>query len=215
MFAKDIALLPDWQQQIWVGFNIAPEGGISKELHAAQVKATPASTQAPEKFLISEMRRLDNIAKGKLKTSIFRDLDPDIDLLKRTHRFRATDNIGLYALAKDIERIVIAKLDKTLIKSVITPPPDGKDWGSIKLLENMLASKIGDKEARKITAPLVGINELRIGDAHEKSEKGIKDALELVGIDAKAPSITQGYQLLDSCVSTLSKISKIIENWDK
>jgi len=51
VYAKDVGYLPEWQQQIWAGFNIAPEGGISKELHAAQVKAEPASTLAPEAFI--------------------------------------------------------------------------------------------------------------------------------------------------------------------
>lgn len=33
VYAKDVGYLPAWQQQIWAGFNIAPEGGVSKELH--------------------------------------------------------------------------------------------------------------------------------------------------------------------------------------
>ena len=30
--AKDIAMLPDWRQQIWSSFNVPPSGGVSQEL---------------------------------------------------------------------------------------------------------------------------------------------------------------------------------------
>jgi hypothetical protein len=51
IYAKDIALLPDIQQQIYATFNVGPEGGISEELLAFQARAAPASTQAPEAYL--------------------------------------------------------------------------------------------------------------------------------------------------------------------
>ncbi len=46
VYAKDIGIQPEWQQQIWAGYNITvtPEGGVSKELLASQVKASPANT---------------------------------------------------------------------------------------------------------------------------------------------------------------------------
>jgi hypothetical protein len=56
-YAKDVALLPEWQQRIWAGHNVGPEGGVSEELLASQVRAQPARTQAPEEFL----RRCKNI----------------------------------------------------------------------------------------------------------------------------------------------------------
>ena len=36
VYAKDIAFLPDWQQAIWAGFNVGPDGGLSEELHASR-----------------------------------------------------------------------------------------------------------------------------------------------------------------------------------
>lgn len=38
VYAKDIAYLPEWQQKVWAGFNISPEGGVSAELLAAQAE---------------------------------------------------------------------------------------------------------------------------------------------------------------------------------
>src|SRR4029077_3284435 len=39
VYAKDIALLPDWQQRIWAGYNIGPDRGVSEELLASQARA--------------------------------------------------------------------------------------------------------------------------------------------------------------------------------
>ena len=47
VYAKDVVLLPEWQQRIWAGHNVGPEGGVSEELLASQVRAEPARTQAP------------------------------------------------------------------------------------------------------------------------------------------------------------------------
>jgi hypothetical protein len=49
-FAKDIALLPEWQQKIWSGDNISSEGGVSEELLDSQMRAMLANTQAPERI---------------------------------------------------------------------------------------------------------------------------------------------------------------------
>ena len=45
VYAYDIARLPDWQQQIWAGYNVAPEGGVSEELLAAQTRRWMRSLQ--------------------------------------------------------------------------------------------------------------------------------------------------------------------------
>ena len=50
VFAEDVVLLPEWQQQIWAGHNVGPEGGVSEELLASQVRARPAETQVLEEF---------------------------------------------------------------------------------------------------------------------------------------------------------------------
>ena len=60
------------QQQIWAGFNIAPEGGISKELHASQVKAEPAPTLAPEAFIERVITEINEEAKKQLDIRFFR-----------------------------------------------------------------------------------------------------------------------------------------------
>ena len=103
-YAKDIALLPDWQQKIWAGHNVGPDGKVSEELLASQMRAEPADTQAPEKYLAIGLRYIREISLAKLGVSILREHEAIPDLLAQVHRFKAVDDAGLFALAKDLSR---------------------------------------------------------------------------------------------------------------
>jgi hypothetical protein len=70
VFAKDIATLPEWQQRIWAGFNLVPDGGIGAELHASQVRADPAETVAAEAELAEALARLAGTSVARLGVSI-------------------------------------------------------------------------------------------------------------------------------------------------
>ena len=96
----------------------------------------------------------------------------------------------------------------------IAIPPKGTKWGSLKTIENLLALKIPRESARQITSPLVGVYELRHGDAHLPSSE-IESAFNLIKIDRSLPSVIQGYQMLFACVDNLHIILGIIDNWDK
>lgn len=211
VFAKDIVFLPDWQQQIWVGFNTSPEGGVSKELLASQVHATPANTQAPELFLYQGLQLLNEMSKKELNILIFKKHNFHSDLNKKIHRFRATDETGLFELAKDIARITADSFDAGVIQTV-KKPAKGEQWGSIKSIEKLISEKVQLEIARKITAPLVGIYELRLADAHLPSSK-IDEAYELIGIDKKWPYIKQGHYMLHKCVTSIYAISDILKKW--
>lgn len=211
VYAKDIALLPDWQQKIWSGYNVGPEGKVSEELLASQVNAEPATTQAPEGFLAKGMAQLVHLAKAKLGIDILKQHVEVPGLIVRAHRFRSTDKVGLFSLAKDLSRLTADRLDASAIQKLVIPPKSVK-WGSLKSLENLLATQIDPQVARAILSPLVGIYELRHGDAHLPSSE-LDEAFSLVGLDKSAPYVTQGYQLLYACVSSLYSIVKVIEDW--
>ena len=53
VFAKDIALLPEHAQRLWTARNVTPDGRVSEELLAAQMRCDPAATHAPEVELVS------------------------------------------------------------------------------------------------------------------------------------------------------------------
>lgn len=212
VYSKDVALLPEWQQQIWVGHNVGSEGGVSEELLASQVRAKPARTQAPEEFLKKGIERINLLSQKQLNISIFRDHEILRELFKKTHRFRAVDKAGLYALAKDVARLTADNIDTAAIKNILNPPKDEK-WGSLKTLENLLAAKIGSDYARSILSAIVGAYELRHADAHLPSSQ-LDEALTLLKVDNSLPTIFQGYQLLDACVSSIHGVVKVLQEWD-
>lgn len=209
VFAKDISMLPDWQQKIWAGYNISPEGKVSTELLASQMKAVPAETNAPEAFLLIGLTALNHFTKKKYGISIIKIHDQIPKLIKCSHRFRAIDKNGLFSLAKDLARITADSFDTKAIQKIVAPPK-GTKWNSLKSLENLLATTIGPINARNIVGPLFGIYDLRFADAH-LPKKDIETTFKLLNIDCKLPTIIQGYQLLDSCVKCIYDICLVIK----
>jgi hypothetical protein len=208
VYAKDIGMLPEWQQKIWAGYNINPEGKVSKELLASQMKAEPVNTQAPEAFLSKGLVKLNRLAKAKYGITIIRFHEQIPKLIERSHRFRATDENGLFELAKDLARITADSFDDKVMQKLVAPPK-GTKWGSLKSLENLLATTLDPSHARAMLSPLFGIYDLRLADAH-LSKKDIEEPFKLLGVDRKLPAIIQGYQLLNSCVSCIYEICRII-----
>lgn len=211
VYAKDIAFLPDWQQKIWAGHNVGPEGKVSGELLMSQVNAEPARTQAPEEFLSKGLDALNEASKANLGFAILRQHDQIPDLIVRAHRFRATDRVGLFSLAKDLARLTADSFDAIAIQKFMPPPKDTK-WGSLKSLENLLALRIEKSSAREIMGPLVGIYGLRHADAHLPSSE-IDGSLALARVNQNGPYVMQGYQLLNACVSSIFTIHKVIAHW--
>ncbi len=213
VYAKDIGHLPIWQQQIWVGHNISPEGGISKELYDSQVKAEPASTVAPEAFIKQVINDINKAAQENLNTQFFRGHHSISAIINSIHRFRAIDDNGLFSLAKDIARIIVDDIDIEALQKIAIPPKNTK-WGSLKTVENLLSIKIQKDVARKVLSPLVGVYELRHGDAHLPSSE-IENSFKLIEIDRDAPSVIQGYQMLFACVDNLHVVLDVLRNWKK
>lgn len=211
VYAKDIAILPDWEQKIWAGHNIAPDGGVSDELLASQAEARPARTQAPERVLGEALKRLGQVLHEKAGIVALRPHRDIPDLLRCAHRFRAIDQAGLLSLAKDLARLTGDSFDAAAIQTRVRPP-DGEKWGSLKSLEHLLATQVGAEAARALMGPLFGIYELRLADAHLSTSE-LDEALEKAGVDKAAPYVVRGYQLLHACVGTLYAIIKIVEEW--
>ena len=208
-YAKDVALLPEWQQRVWAAHNANPEGKLSEELKASHVDARPASTHAPEAFLTEALGRLQTLAQAKLKITLRRQHDYVAELIPRIHRFRATDRKGLFELAKDLARITADDIDKTQLQKIVAPPK-GESWGSLKSLEKVLATKIDPADARAMLGPLVGVYELRLADAHLPSDD-VDAAMRLIGVDDSSPCVVQGYQLLHAAVAAICQIAAVIE----
>lgn len=211
VYAKGIGLLPEWQQQIWAGYNITPEGGVSSELLASQVRAEPAKTQAPEEFLPKGIVTINELSSEKLGIKLFRDHESIPELLTKAHRFRAINEASVYALAKDLARLIVDSLDADAMQSIVAPPK-GIKWRSLKSLENLLASKFGRDYVRKLIAPLVGVYELRHADAHLPSNK-IDEAFQLIDVHRSLPFVHQGHMMLRQVVSSIFGVAAALRRW--
>jgi hypothetical protein len=208
-YAKDIALLPEWQQKIWVGYNMSPDGGVSEELLASQMEADPSATQAPEEFLPKAIERLNQISNQFYAISIFRDHDQYKELYSVSHRFRAIDQSGLFSLAKDLARLTADSINTAEIHSSLALPPKEK-LGSLKSLEQLVARHVTPQEAHSLMSPLFYIYDLRQADAHIASS-ATEETLELIGVNRDDPPVLQGFVLLDACVSCLSNLGAVIQ----
>lgn len=213
VYAKDIAFLPDWQQKVWAAFNISPDGGVSKELQDSQVNARPANTQAPERFFQRGLISLNDTFNERFKTPLLIEHGFIDEIIERTHRFRAIDDAGLFALAKDVARLTADLINPSVLHAIVAPPK-GEKWGSLKSLEKVIALKIGEQKARELLGPLVGIYKMRHADAHLPGSE-LEEALALVGIDKSDPKVFQGLRLLFTTVSSIYSIRDIFKEWDK
>jgi hypothetical protein len=94
VYAYDIAKQPVWQQRIWAGYNIAPEGGVSAELLSAQVRAVIAKTAAPEAVLPQVLQGLDELFEHAIGSPLFRAHADTAKLMKSISRFAHSNPTG-------------------------------------------------------------------------------------------------------------------------
>ena len=208
VYATDITKLPEWNKKLWLGYNISPEGGVSEELLAPQVRATPADTQAPERHFHTIMDRLDVVCQHRWGQPLFRDHSEVGLIVQKVHRFRAKGEAGLLALAKDITRLVADRLNVDLLHQ-LAPEAKRKKWGSLKSLEAVLSNVIEAEKARKLMGPLFGVYELRQGDAHLSGSK-MQDAMNLLSVERDVHPIKQAFQIIHAVVVTLGNVGKVI-----
>ena len=102
VYAKDIRYSSAWHQQVWAGFNVYPEGGVSRELLMAQAEGEPAATQAPEAFLQEGIELVNQSSLEAFGFKLIRPHPEHQNLIRLCHRFRAVQEGGLYRLAKDL-----------------------------------------------------------------------------------------------------------------
>jgi hypothetical protein len=206
VLAKDVGKLAPWEQRIWAAHNVTPEGGVSAELFAAQMEVNPASTIAPEARLEDAMTSLDAAFTAKYGQPLLRDHDTVPSLLRRAHRFQAAEADGLLELAKELTRLFAERVDVDAILAIVPLAKGEKKVGSLKALERLVAHHSAADAAKKMMAPLFGIMDLRIADAHLGSSN-VASGLARAAVDTKSPAATQGCQMIDSFVATLADIT--------
>ncbi|MGK5035693.1 hypothetical protein [Janthinobacterium sp. LB3P118] len=194
VYAHDVARLAPWEQHIWAAHNVVPDGKVSGELLASQVKVKPATTHAVEELLFVSMRLLQNGFRQKFNVSLYtHDID-DTAVMQQISRFVSKDQASLLRLAKDIVRVFSERLDVRALRKLSTHA-DKEKLGSNKLLQDVLAQRVGPEKARLVFGPIAGAYDMRLGDAHPTSSK-ITDALKLAEIDEDHSFFRQGERLI-------------------
>ncbi len=194
VYACDIARLASWEQHMWAAQNIVPEGKVSSELLESQVNAQPASTSAVEELLFRSMRLFEGGFKQSFDVSLFKQDIDDLETMQLVSRFASKDQASLLRLAKELVRIFSDRLNVRELRKLSTHSDKDK-LGSNKLLQDILAQKIGGDKAREVFSCIAGAYDMRVGDAHPTGSK-IGDAIKLAGIDQNNSFMRQGEQLI-------------------
>ncbi|MBK8245092.1 MAG: hypothetical protein IPK88_16820 [Saprospiraceae bacterium] len=210
VLAVDMARLPDWQQNIWVGYNISPEGGVSAELLMSQMEARPAQTLPPEAYLHKATECVNEFLFKLYGIKVFKEYSDVTTLIGRIHRFRVNDKNSLFQLAKDIYLFIGERIDTAQIKKIVKPTKEEK-WGQLISLEKLLSLKIDPQTAHDLLSPLWGIYTLRISDAHLASDD-LSDAYKNCNLDETQPFVIQARQLIYCATDSLYNICFTLEN---
>ena len=208
VYAYDVARLPAWEQHIWAAQNIVPDGKVSNELLASQVKSQPASTHAAEELIFEVMDMLGGWFRQEFNVSLYSHELERSEAMKHISRFSSTDQTSLLRLAKELVRVFSDRLNVSELRKLSTHSNKEK-LGSNKLLQDVLAQKVGTEKARDIIGPIVGAYDMRIGDAHPTSSK-IGDALKLAGIDDSKSFLRQGEQLISNFGQSIWWVGKLL-----
>ncbi|CAN1577560.1 hypothetical protein MCELHM10_04158 [Paracoccaceae bacterium] len=209
VFAKDIGALQPWEQRIWGAHNVTPDGGVSDELFAAQMMVNPAGTVAPEHDMPAVLNHLDLAFEQRHGAALLRKHDDVPRLINRSHRFVAAEIDGVLELAKELTRLFMERVNVDAIIAAIGLPKGDKKPGSLKSLEKLVAHHRSEAEAAAMMAPLFGIYDLRLADAHLGSAL-VASGLSRAGVDDKLPAAMQGRQLIQSYVNTLRAIASVL-----
>ena len=208
VYAYDVARLAAWEQHIWAAHNVVPDGKVSNELLAAQVRTQPASTHAVEDMLFMSMRMLEAGFRQEFSISLFtHDID-DASVMQQVSRFASKDQASLLRLAKELVRVFSDRLNVRDLRK-LSSHAEKEKLGSNKLLEDVLAQRVGADKARHIFGEIAGVYDMRVGDAHPTGSK-IGDALKLAGIDENNSFLRQGEQLIYNFGRSVWWIGKLL-----
>ena len=207
VYAYDIAKLPYWQREIWVGQNCSPNDGVSKELLKIQIECTRVTSSAPEQVITFILDQFDSLFKKRFSSPILRENSETETLVRSIDRFRVSDDNSLENLAKNLVKFTLERINERCLKASIGAKDE--DLGSIGLLERLLEKTLGVKNSKEIVLPLRSLNRLRQRDSHLKSNNtNVEKLYESLGIDRCKPFVWQGAQLIKGTANSFIEICK-------
>lgn len=195
VYACDVPRLESWEQRIWAAHNVVPDGKVSSELLDDQVRVNPAKTKSAEVKLLMTIHVFEQGFRDKFNISIFNHEMDEKTYMKQISRFAVKDLASLLRLAKEIIRVFSDRLNVQELRK-LSKHKDKEKFRSNKLLQDILSQKVGTDMARQICAAIVGVYDMRVGDAHPTGSN-IDEAIKLVGIDVNRSYLKQAEQLIE------------------
>lgn len=180
-FWKDLADLTIKEQSYWASFSCIPEGRVCHEMFETIVQQNPPFSPSVPELFETAREKFSRSFEVKFKIAIFSEHSPNERELQRLsvgplHQgFDEVLDLSKLLYGWLIETMSLETLRKAIGK------PVNKEFRQIRLLEELLVS-LGKTpiEARKLTAPLAALNELRVSAAHIGSSK-LQPAFEILG----------------------------------
>ena len=170
-FAPDIAKLSISEQSYWASYSSLPSGEVCEELFQTRMQNEPPHSPGVTELIRNCRSQMSTVFKNKFSVDLFMDsIEPNRQNLSRLSIGPILNQYTEVAeLAKILYEWVIEPMQIGSLRNaiVILGETVNKDLRQIKLLDKILIAKgLDETKSRSITAPLVGLNELRIGAAH-------------------------------------------------
>lgn len=203
-FAPDIADLNPPEQAYWASFSSLPSGEICGEMFQTRMQQNPPHSPGVIELIQDARSQLDTSFQKKFSVKLFKDIEPSRQNRCRLSVGPISDQFAeVFELAKSVYEWVIETMQIDSLRAGVTVLGGKVDekLRQIKLLERILMSKGMDEiDARSATAPLVALNDLRIGSAHIGSPE-LGSTFRLMGASTIPKTPRAGWNL---CVDTVS-----------
>jgi hypothetical protein len=204
-FAPDISDLNASEQTYWASFSSLPSGEVCEEMFQTRMQGDPPHSPGVNELIRDARSQLNAVFQIQFSVELFNDIEPSEQELCRLSVGPVTNQ---YTEALELARILYEWIIETMQVDALRTALDGlggtvdKKLRHIKLLEKILIAKgLDEPHARSLTAPLVGLNELRIGSAHIGSLE-LESAFQLMGALTIPQTPRAGWNL---CVDTVAE----------
>ena len=189
-FAPQIAQLNISEQAYWASFSSLPSGEICEEMFQTRMQQNPPRSPALTEVIENAKSDLDSVFQSLFSVPLFSSTSPSNQDLGKLSVGPVSSGEGEFLeLTKILFGWTIETMKIDSLRAALTEMGGAVDnkLRQIKLLERILAEKkLDEAQARLITSPLVGLNELRLGSAHIGTVK-FEQAFQLIGSSQMPP----------------------------
>lgn len=214
-FAPDIADLSISEQAYWASFSSLPSGEICEELFQTRMQQNPANSPGVVNLIRAARSQLNLAFQNQIYADLFSDIELSKQELRRlsvgaiSNQFTEVLDLAKILYGWVIETMQVDPLRNTLISLGGTVD---KNLRQIKLLEEILVAKgLDQAQDRTITAPLVGLNKLRIGSAHIGNPE-LEPVFQLMGVSTVPETPRLAWNLcVDAVTNGLCSTSSVLQ----